>query len=85
MIATPMPNSSNINCSQRMMDTMKMGPTRQVRLDDFLADVFEREADKLPPSYREIAEIYRKRADAYRKSKSREMILIREDLPTGSD
>jgi hypothetical protein len=51
---------------------------RTIRVDDFMAAEWERQADLLPPSKSDLAEIYREHAKALRSSSSTKMLRVEE-------
>ena len=52
---------------------------RQMRRNDLVADFFEKEADRMPPSRKEEAESRRKLAQTLRNSSSTETVCFREE------
>jgi hypothetical protein len=51
---------------------------RHVRTSDFIAERLEYEADQMPPSYKDKADLLRAQANILRIDKSERMIWVRE-------
>jgi hypothetical protein len=54
---------------------------RLVRVADFVAESLEAEADRIPPSYKELADSLRKAATHMRESGSQKMVRVWEEAP----
>jgi hypothetical protein len=58
----------------------EMRPKRLVRVADFTAETLDEEANKMPPSYKEQAEILHRMADNFRRSENPKMIWVWEEV-----
>jgi hypothetical protein len=54
---------------------------RLIRVDDYVAEILEGDADRLPPSMKEQAEIYRQTAQRLCQSNNPRMVRIWEEPP----
>ncbi|MGD0228330.1 MAG: hypothetical protein ABSF71_39005 [Terriglobia bacterium] len=52
---------------------------RLIRVDDYVAEILEGDADRLPPSMKEQAEVYRQMAQRFRQSDNQKMVRIWEE------
>lgn len=56
---------------------------RVVRVDDYVAETLERDADRMPPSYAEQAAILREQARVFRSSSSTNVVRLWEEKTVG--
>ena len=63
---------------------VEMKPKRLVRVVDFTAETLDEEANRMPPSYKERAEILHKMADELRKSSNPKTVWIWEEVEEGA-
>jgi hypothetical protein len=53
---------------------------RAIRVDDWVAELLETEADRMPPSYKEQADILRKQAQNYRNSSNTKIVHFWQEI-----
>jgi hypothetical protein len=61
------------------VETKKELKPREIRAVDFVAELLDEEANKMPPSYKERSESWHKMADAMRQSSNPRTIRVWEE------